>query len=250
MRQVVTFELFLGRLFQSNPGFYLKGGFAMGLRHKIQRTTTDLDLATKQMISGQLRGDREQTADALRKILTRGLHKPTDEVDSLFTYEVGEPTVDIQGGGGGHRFPIRMLMGGAEFSKFSVDITVGDFALSGETEYVETRDAFNVVPGLAGPNRIESVNRHQHAYTKPRPGGHPNTRTKDMIDLVILAEEGLDIEEAARFAKAVFLFDGTHDLPDILPPPPESWEAKYNDMAKEVGVKHTLGEAYEIVARM
>ena len=67
MQKKLVFEMFLHRVFSKNPGFYLKGGFAMDLRYKIGRSTKDLDFATLQRLTALL-NNNENSAAELRNI--------------------------------------------------------------------------------------------------------------------------------------------------------------------------------------
>ena len=59
-----------------------------------------------------------------------------------------------------------------------------------------------------------------HAYTFPWEG-RLNTRTKDLVDLVLLIERGrLDGTSTGEALRATFTTRGTHRLPERLPPPP------------------------------
>lgn len=75
-----------------------------------------------------------------------------------------------------------------------------------------------------------------HAYTYPW-GDRVNTRTKDLVDLVLLLERGtLDAAAVRAALQATFDTRGTHPLPKTLAPPPASWEADFKAMAEEAGL--------------
>ena len=65
-----------------------------------------------------------------------------------------------------------------------------------------------------------------HAYTLPRE--RTNRRTKDLIDLALVASElpvsGAELREALR---TTFEFRRSHPLPTTLPAPPPSWSTIY-----------------------
>jgi hypothetical protein len=87
-----------------------------------------------------------------------------------------------------------------------------------------------------------------HAYTFPWKG-RLNTRTKDLVDLVLLIERGLPDPGAIRGALAVtFAARGTHVLPEALPPPPPFWSRDFPAMAGEAGLSTAdLPEAFAIL---
>jgi hypothetical protein len=72
-----------------------------------------------------------------------------------------------------------------------------------------------------------------HAYTFPWEG-RTNTRSKDLVDLVLLIEAGPpDRAEVVRALRATFATRNTHPLPEALPQPPGAWQAEFAAMAAE-----------------
>ncbi len=72
-----------------------------------------------------------------------------------------------------------------------------------------------------------------HAYTFPWTD-RLNTRTKDLVDLVLLIERGPPEADAIRAAlAATFQTRHTHPLPTTLPPPPDYWKIDFPGMASE-----------------
>src|SRR5262249_22247611 len=86
-----------------------------------------------------------------------------------------------------------------------------------------------------------------HALTRPY-GDQVNTRVKDLVDLVVLAESGwIDQERLARRLRTVFTVRASHDMPRHLPVPPASWDRDYAALvagldleARTVGAAHFL----------
>jgi hypothetical protein len=72
-----------------------------------------------------------------------------------------------------------------------------------------------------------------HADTLPR--GEPvNTRTKDLIDMVLLIRgETLDKSKTAAAVRATFMKRATLNMPNELDPPPAEWEPVFDALAKE-----------------
>lgn len=88
-----------------------------------------------------------------------------------------------------------------------------------------------------GPARALAISTAQqfaekaHAYTFPW-GTRRNTRTKDLVDVVLLIERGgLDAETVRRAVVATFERRRTHTLPADLAPPPEEWKTEFIAMA-------------------
>jgi hypothetical protein len=89
-----------------------------------------------------------------------------------------------------------------------------------------------------------------HACTFPW-AGRVNTRTKDLVDLVLLIERGEpNVEQIQEAIDVTFTTRGTHELPGTLPPPPESWKVEFVGMAIEANLSTTdyLG-AFEVLEK-
>ncbi|MBU2560631.1 nucleotidyl transferase AbiEii/AbiGii toxin family protein [archaeon] len=84
-----------------------------------------------------------------------------------------------------------------------------------------------------------------HAYTMPR--GRPNTRVKDLPDLALIATaRALDAHRLRAAIEQTFSFRGTHDVPDHLPEPPDTWEAPYASLARLDQLRWvTLADVFE-----
>jgi hypothetical protein len=75
-----------------------------------------------------------------------------------------------------------------------------------------------------------------HAYSFPW-AGRTNTRTKDLVDLVLLIERGPPgAAEIRKALRATFTTRGTHPLPEVPGPPPEQWAADFATMAGEAEI--------------
>ena len=119
-------------------------------------------------------------------------------------------------------------------------------------------DSVTVRPVLGGkPFVVRSVDleRHAaektHAYARIYAQERPSSRVKDLVDLVLIIEQGL-IEPAA-FAgavRAVFAERDADAPPRDLPDPPGDWGAPYARMASEIGLgERTLDGAATLVRR-
>jgi hypothetical protein len=72
-----------------------------------------------------------------------------------------------------------------------------------------------------------------HAMVR-RYGDRPSTRVKDLVDLMLFIESGLrPTPELARTICDVFALRGT-PLPEDIQVPSSSWEARYDELAREL----------------
>lgn len=163
----------------------------------------------------------------------------------VFTIRPDERHPDIQNGGlqyDGMRFRTECSLAGKVYGRpFGVDVAFGDPML-GEPEFIVADDAL-AFAGIAPPTvRVYPVETHiaekLHAYTMPR--SRPNSRVKDLPDLVLIATTGpLDAHRLRAAIEQTFAFRGTHGVPGRLPDPPESWAAPYLTIANEDRLRWT-----------
>jgi nucleotidyltransferase AbiEii toxin of type IV toxin-antitoxin system len=243
-----TIERLLARIFATRPPpWLLKGGFAMDLRFRPRaRTTKDVDLSVPlaavnpKAPLASVRDDLQAAADQ-------------DSGDYL-TYRIGEPKKELtnapQGGG---RFPCECVLLGKVYTRFHVDVGIGD-ARIGNPEELAGDDLLSVA-GIP-PATVLAIPRPQqfaekiHAYTYQW-DGRVNTRSKDLVDLVLLIDRGVpEVTEIREALRVTFATRGTHELPETLPPPPPEWEADFRTMARETGISpQTLGDGYSFLER-
>jgi hypothetical protein len=224
-------ERLLARLFHAaDAPWLLKGGFAMDLRYRPRaRTTKDVDLSVSLASAGvatDLRDKLQAAADI--------------DLGDYVTFRIGKLKSELTNApGGGGRFPCEAVMLGKTYAKFHIDVGLGD-AVVGEPERL-TGDDLLEFAGLA-PAVVLAIPRAQqfaekvHAYTFPW-SGRLNTRTKDLVDLVLLIERGtMEIDAIRTALAATFQKRDSHALPGQLPPPPDHWEVDFPAMAKEAGL--------------
>jgi hypothetical protein len=242
LRRQVAFDRLLARMFDpSQPArdcWVLKGGYALEMRFHMARSTKDLDLTvrTRAGDSSSLR-ERLQLAASI-------------DIPDFFTFIVGEAMAELnQAPEGGARFPVDARLDGRTFVKFHVDLGVGDEVLE-PLESVEGEDwlGFAGIPAVVVP--ALSVDQHWaekfHAYTRPRET--PNSRVRDLVDLVLILEHEAPATEGVRMAvDATFRRRGTHPVPDVVPEPPSGWAKPFTALAAECGLEHTLATAHERV---
>lgn len=188
LRRQVAFDRFLARMFSKGPKaaypWLLKGGYAMELRMQSARTTKDIDLTLDD--GTRLSKNAKERGEQVRALLQEAAATP-------FEFLVGEARADLDGAPeGGSRYPAQARMDGRDFARFHVDIGVGDEVL--EPLEVVTGEDWLGFGGVAPPS-FPIISAEQqfaeklHACTLPR-GERVNTRTKDLIDMVMLIRGG------------------------------------------------------------
>lgn len=250
LRRQVTFDRFLARMFSQGPKaaypWVLKGGYAMELRMHSARTTKDIDLTLHD--GTRLSKNPKERAEQVRAMLQEAAASPFDD---YFEFLVGEARQDLDGAPeGGNRYPIQARIDGRDFARFHVDVGVGDEVLE-PLDVVTGEDWLGfggvVPPSLPIISAEQQFAEKLHAYTLPR-GERVNTRTKDLIDMVLLIRgEKLDKDKTAAAVRATFLRRATHEVPNELDPPPAEWEPVFDALAKECGLTMKLREGFELV---
>jgi hypothetical protein len=242
-------ERLLARLFRdARPPWLLKGGFAMDLRFRPRaRTTKDVDLSVSLVpveegvgLTAALR-DRLQVAVDL-------------DLGDYLTYRIGEPRQELTNAPkGGARYPCEAVLVGKTYARFHVDVSCGD-ALVGEPERLTGDDLLSFAgigpaTALAIPTAQQFAEK-LHAYTYPW-SGRLNTRSKDLVDLVLLVERGPpDVDDIRRALEATFVTRGTHVRPGTLAPPPTEWATEFAGMATEAGLSTAAcGDAFASLER-
>jgi len=71
-----------------------------------------------------------------------------------------------------------------------------------------------------------------HALSRPRAQGRPNTRVKDLVDVMLLMRDELpSAAEMRQAVHATFETRATHRLPHHIPVPVERWRGQYERFA-------------------
>jgi predicted nucleotidyltransferase component of viral defense system len=214
LRRQVAFDRLLARIFSRGPEaaypWVLKGGYAMELRTHSARTTKDIDLTLYggTRLSKDLKERREQVRVMLQEAAAT-------QFDDYFEFLVAEAREDLDGApGGGSRYPVQARMDGRDFARFHVDVGMGDEVL--EPLDIVTGGDWLGFGGVAPPS-FPVISAEQqfaeklHAYTLLR-GERMNTRTKDLIDMVLLIRgENLDKGKTAGAIRVTFAKRATHD---------------------------------------
>lgn len=233
LRRLSAFERILVRLEEANPGLWvLKGALAMEIRMGDRaRTTRDLDLA--------IRGEA-LSGEAVRDLLIGSL--ATDPDADGFRFAVSAPralAIDTAGTPG-WRFSVQASLAGREFATVRIDVVARGSDVAG-TERLPLPGTFS----FAGfPTRdVVVIGREQHFAEKLHAltrsyGDRPNTRVRDLADLMLFIEDGFsDLATLRRATEQVFGARATHDLPEEIPGPPAAWDPIYAKLAAELDIR-------------
>jgi predicted nucleotidyltransferase component of viral defense system len=197
----VAFDRFLARMFSKGPKatypWVLKGGYAMELRIHSARTTKDIDLTPHD--GTRLFQDPKERREQVRAMLQE---EAATRLNDHFEFLVGEAREDLEGAPeGGSRYPVQAQLDGRDFARFHVDVGIRDEVLE-PLDVVTGQDWLGF--GGVQPPSFPVISAEQqfaeklHAYTLPR-GERANTRTKDLIDMVLLIRtEKLDKRQDHR----------------------------------------------------
>lgn len=246
LRRQVAFDRLLARLFtesEPNPPWLLKGGYAFELRLGAHaRTTKDIDLTIPAPSRlGADAGTSLQTQNALNARIRERLQDAAERnPGDGFVFRIGAPMADLDAAPyGGARYPIEARLDNRTFATFHLDVGVGDVVAT-PPEWLTGQDLLDFA-GIP-PAHAAALSREQqfaekiHAYTLPR-GERTNTRVKDLVDLMLLLNMGLPVADAVQRAVHVtFTRRATHEVPLVLPPPPDVWQATYDALTAECGM--------------
>jgi predicted nucleotidyltransferase component of viral defense system len=239
-RKRVAFDRLLARLATIAPdSWLLKGGFALDLRlAERARATKDVDLDW-------------QAAEA--ELLDTLLEAAEWDAVDFFSFSIertGSPQDRL---GGSHRFRIAATLGGRPFEIFLLDVGFRSEPIAG-IETLMTPDLLSfagIEPVTVRVVPLElQIAEKLHAYTRTHENERPSTRTKDLVDLGLIAE--LSVLDAARLRQAVdtTFSSRTTDQPSSLPLPPEEWRTPFRQLAQAVGVADDLGAGHATAAAL
>lgn len=251
LRRQVAFDRLLARLFQGGQPrvlpWVLKGGYAMELRIKAARTTKDIDLTMRSVVSSDEEKDDKKNLAVLEKLQEAAALSSGD----FFVYTIGEPIADLDAAPyGGARFPVEARLHGRVFVGFHLDVGIGD-AVMEPLEVIEGRDWLGFA-GIASPSlymipREQQFAEKLHAYTLPRHGA-ANTRVRDLVDMVLLIQSGtLTHDKVAEAIRVTFERRRTHALPKSLPVPPIEWQKPYEALARECALSGPVEDAFAVL---
>lgn len=242
MREV-SFDRLLARLFaRKDAAWILKGGYALELRMKEARATKDIDLALRHSLGTQ------EDVPLKAAILKALAESAALDLGDFFSFDIGEAMLDLDAAPyGGARFPVEALVDDRTFVRFHLDVGAGDVVLGPfDMTYAHDWLEFAGIPGAEFPtiSQEQHFAEKLHSYTLPRET--PNSRARDLIDMLLLIGSGkLDRAKVRLALDATFKRRKTHPLPAALSRPPAAWEAPFGALAGACGLPADLGAAYE-----
>ncbi|MGI5274543.1 nucleotidyl transferase AbiEii/AbiGii toxin family protein [Nonomuraea sp. CA-218870] len=239
------FDRISARLSVAEGRWVLKGGASLEFRLRGRaRSTKDLDLALR---------DTSTDGEVVREELIETLG--TDVDGDGFVFSVKRPlALDADTAGRpGWRFSVDGALAGKTFAQIRLDIVLrGEEIAATERITLPGVLAFADVP----PRTMESVDRRQHFAEKLHAltrdyDSRPNTRVKDLVDLILLIEDGLACDQdLVRIVEHVFAVRGTHPVPLLIPDPPPAWKADYPKVAEDLtSVGPDLAGALDLLRR-
>jgi hypothetical protein len=244
LRRQAGFDRFLARLFHGGvAGLVTKGGYSLDLRLESARTTKDIDFS----FAGDLDRHWDGTPDGLQAFVAE---KMKNDLGDFMAFEVGNATLDLEGAPyGGFRFPVRVRMAGRRFAEFSVDIAAGD-AWFEPHDMVELHGWFDFagIPTTSIPviSMEQQLAEKLHAYTMQR--GRPNSRVKDLVDMVLIVESNkLSTERLRQVAEATFAKREESEYPPQFAGPPDAWRSAFAMLAEECRIEKDIDQAADFV---
>jgi hypothetical protein len=220
----------------------------MELRTRFARTTKDIDLTLHD--GTRLSKKPEERHEQVRALIQEAAAVRSND---YFEFLIGEATEELDGAPeGGSRYPVEARMDGREFARFHVDVGIGDEVLE-PLDILTGEDWLGFAGVKASSFPVISAEQQfaekLHAYTLSR-GERVNTRTKDLVDMVLLIrEEKLDKnkKKVRAAVHATFERRATHTLPRDLETPPRQWEPVFDALARECHLTMSLIEGFETV---
>lgn len=245
LRRHVAFERLLLRLAADAgdggvPRWVVKGGLALELRLGLRaRATLDLDLALLEPSD-----DGRRTHAHLVEALA------VDVQGDFFTFAIQapRPLVADRSGRPGWRFPVDARLAGRTFAALRLDVVARAEEMLGGVESFSfpSRLAFASYPPtvtVLASALTQQAAEKLHALSRPY-DDRPNTRTKDLVDLVLLIENDLvEPDRLRERLRTVFGVRGTHEMPADLPPVPAAWRHDYAALVAGLDVEATTMDA-------
>jgi hypothetical protein len=245
LRLKLAIERLIARLFhEPSPPWRLKGGYAMELRFRPKaRTTRDIDLTLSDVV------EPSAVPQRLTEVHGALMNAASHDLGDFFEFTIPPARSELTAApGGGGVFGVTAKVAGREFARFHIDIGFGDPIL-GAPDQLAGDDllAFAEIPppiALAIP-KAQQFAEKIHAYTFPW-NDRENTRSRDLVDMLLLIERGdLDPDAIRRALVATFTHRRRHPMPPSLASPPRAWAAEFPSMAVEAGISTTdIDEAF------
>ena len=74
------------------------------------------------------------------------------------------------------------------------------------------------------------------------------TRIKDLVDIVLLIQVGMDTAKVTEALHMTFNKRNTHPLPQELPFPPQEWLKKFDILISECKLDLSLEDAFKLAS--
>jgi hypothetical protein len=105
-------------------------------------------------------------------------------------------------------------------------------------------------PIVTMTSREQQFAEKLHAYTLPR--STPNSRVRDLVDLVLLTRSNLNTGSVGIAITATFERRGTHPLPGAgdMPPPADNWKTPFDALARQCNLTVDVGRAFAEVSQL
>lgn len=242
-RRAAAFDRILSRLAAVEGGrWVLKGGAALEFRMPdLARATRDIDLADMHAPS---------TTDAVDHIVEALIENPFDDHFSFRVTGQKQLSVD-EGRGPVVRLSVDALVGDRIFEQVTIDVIIGPFSLP-PPDVLQLGDvvSFAGVP----PAEILVIDLRTHwaeklsAYCR-RYEDRQNTRVKDLVDLALLIEQGLEPDDELLSAVERTFTSRGQEVPGAsVPSMADEWAEPFQRLAAGLDLQaHTSEEAHELV---
>lgn len=247
LRRRVIVERVVARLHTAEPGrWVLKGGMALEVRLRDRaRLTKDIDLGLRETIE-----DHRELHERLVEALA------ADAYADWFVLAVA-PLSRLMEDGAGRvtwRTTVDARLAGKPFGRVRLDISPRAQELEA-TDQVPLPNSLSFA-GIDVPN-IEIIDIQRHAAEKLHAmhrdfGDRDNSRVRDLVDLVILYENGLlDPPRLADTVRQVWVEREERPPPTVLPAFPDSWPDRYQRLADDQNLDaRTFSAAAAVVRRL
>ena len=142
-------------------------------------------------------------------------------------------------------------LAGTQFGFLKLDVAPRTEELE-PTERVPLRNTLAFADVRSRTVELIDINRHAaeklHALTRTY-GDRPNTRVRDLVDLVLLLEYGYVDDERCRAAiRTTFEQRDTHELPSDLSDPPSAWTDMYASLVADLDIEAgSLPDAFNLI---
>ncbi len=240
LRRRIAFERLLVRFAaptspSESPGkgdvWVLKGGAALEFRLSDRaRATKDVDVEVRHAAP---------TDETVRDLLVEALLSDPDGDLFGFRLDTFGPVTVASDPGRVLRAKVECRLDGRTFDRVTVDISIGD----SPHQRVEPLR----LPGLLGfadlaPATILAVDLRRHFAEKLHAmlrdyGGRPSSRVKDLADLILVIDMGLEPGGDLLAATGeVFTERDGAAAPATLPDPPVGWNDRYAELASELNL--------------